>query len=135
MLYNLDMEMTLTTPALIFPAITLLMLAYTNRFLATASLVRNLHSNYQQEKTPNLAGQIKNLRRRLVLIKYTQVFGIGSLLFSVISIFLLFAELEPFGVVAFVISLLMMLTSLVLSLYETFISIDALKLQLSGMES
>jgi hypothetical protein len=128
------MEMTLTTPALVFPAITLLLLAYTNRFLATATLVRSLHANYLLHKTPNLAGQIHNLRIRLILIKYTQVFGIGSLLLSVVSIFLLFASLEHLGVIAFVGSLLTMQVSLLISLYETYISIDALKLQLSDME-
>jgi hypothetical protein len=128
------MEMTLTTPALVFPAITLLLLAYTNRFLATANLVRTLHANYQKEKNKNLEGQIQNLRVRLVLIKYTQAFGIASLLLSVVSIFFLFASLVPLGVAAFVCSLLLMIASLVVSLYETHISIDALKLQLSDME-
>lgn len=127
--------MTLTTPALVFPAITLLLLAYTNRFLATSSLIRNLYVSYKQERTSILRGQIKNLRLRLVLIKYTQVFGIGSLLLSVISICSLFGALEFHGMLAFTGSLVLMIISLSLSLYETFISVDALKLLLSDMEN
>jgi hypothetical protein len=129
------MEMTLTTPALVFPAITLLMLAYTNRFLATANLVRALHAAYQVEKTPKLKAQIKNLRTRVFLVKYTQAFGVVSLLLSVVSIFFLFAEHEPLGVIAFVGSLLFMMASLLVSLYEIVISVDALELQISDMES
>lgn len=128
------MEMTLTTPALVFPAITLLLLAYTNRFLATSSLIRNLYVSYKQEKTAILRGQIKNLRLRLTLIKYTQVFGIGSLLLSVISISCILGMLEFHGTIAFTGSLLFMIISLSLSLYETFISVDALKILLSDME-
>jgi hypothetical protein len=39
-------QLSLTTPALLFSAISLLLLAYTNRFLAYASVVRNLHARY-----------------------------------------------------------------------------------------
>lgn len=130
----INVEMTLTTPALVFPAITLLLLAYTNRFLATAGLVRTLYASYQTNKSPHLLGQIRNLRLRLILIKYTQVLGIGSLLLSVMSIFFIFANQELPGVVIFACSLLLMISSLFVSLYETYISIDALTLQLSDME-
>lgn len=74
--------MELTTPALLFPAISLLMLAYTNRFLTLAQLVRELHARYKQETNQLIAGQIENLRRRLVIIKYMQLFGALSFLFA-----------------------------------------------------
>lgn len=128
------MEMTLTTPSLVFPAITLLLLAYTNRFLATASLVRNLHANYRTDHSPDLEGQILNLRKRLVLIKYTQTFGIASLLLSVVSVFFLFAKLQYAGIVAFVACLILMMVSLCISLYEAHISIVALNLELSDIK-
>src|SRR6266508_2513047 len=85
------MEITLTTPALLFPAISLLMLAYTNRFLTLATIIRNLHDRYKNEANDNLLGQIANLRFRIYIIRNMQIFGVLSLLFCVISMFALFA--------------------------------------------
>ena len=84
------MEISLTTPALLFPAISLLMLAYTNRFLTIATIIRNLHDRYRNEANDNLLGQIANLRYRIYLIRNMQIFGVLSLLFCVISMFALF---------------------------------------------
>ena len=85
------MEISLTTPALLFPAISLLMLAYTNRFLTLATIIRGLHDRYKNEANDNLLGQIANLRYRIYLIRNMQIFGVLSLLFCVISMFALFA--------------------------------------------
>ncbi len=85
------MDITLTTPALLFPTVSLLMLAYTNRFLALASIIRNLHDRYKVEDDKNLLGQIANLRYRTYLIRDMQIAGVLSLLFCVISMFALFA--------------------------------------------
>ena len=74
------MELTLTTPALLFSAISLIMLAYTNRFLAYASLVRSLHDKYIQSKEPVILWQIKNLKSRLYLTRSMQITGIFSFL-------------------------------------------------------
>lgn len=52
------MELTLTTPALLFPALSLLLLAYTSRFLTLANLIRELHRRYQTEPDPAVAGQL-----------------------------------------------------------------------------
>jgi hypothetical protein len=82
------MELSITTPALLFPAISLLMLAYTNRFLAIANLIRNLHDKYK--KDPNekhIVAQIRNLRVRIRLIRNMQAFGVISFLFCVVCYF------------------------------------------------
>ncbi|MCP4882204.1 MAG: DUF2721 domain-containing protein, partial [Flavobacteriales bacterium] len=73
-------QLTLTTPALLFSAISLIMLAYTNRFLAYAAVVRNLHDKYKKSQNEILIRQIKNLRQRLYLTRAMQIFGISSLL-------------------------------------------------------
>lgn len=73
------MQISLTTPALLFPAISLLLLAYTNRFLALASLIRNLHARYMGEKDIKIKAQISNLRKRVILIRNMQLLGISSL--------------------------------------------------------
>ncbi|HLP39868.1 MAG TPA: DUF2721 domain-containing protein [Fibrobacteria bacterium] len=128
------MEITLTTPSLLFPAITLLLLAYTNRFLGLASLVRDLYSKYKVSREELLYRQIKNLRRRLRLIRNMQAFGIASLLLTVLCTFVLFAGQELAGRLIFGASLLLMMASLGISLLEIVISTEALNLQLSDLE-
>ena len=97
-------ELTLTTPALLFSAISLIMLAYTNRFLAYAAVVRSLHEKYQKKKDDNLIRQIKNLRQRLYLTRSMQIFGISSLLLCVITMFLIYVKQHIIAVWVFGIS-------------------------------
>lgn len=85
------MEINITTPALLFPAISLLLLAYTNRFLTIATLIRSLHKNYKENPQTALLGQIENLRKRVSLIKHMQGVGVASLFFCILCMFLLFA--------------------------------------------
>ena len=124
----------LTTPALLFPALSLLLLAYTNRFLTLAGLIRSLHGEYQQDRSHVLIGQIRNLQRRISLIKAMQIFGVTSLLLCVLSMGFLFFRLTIVGEVVFAFSLLAMVISLALSIAELSISVNALNLQLSDIE-
>jgi hypothetical protein len=128
------MDITLTTPALLFPTISLLMLAYTNRFLALASVIRNLHDRYKVEDDKNLIGQIANLRYRTYLIRDMQIAGVLSLLFCVISMFALFAGWIVTGKWSFAIALILMMVSMVISLRELQISVGALDLLLVELE-
>lgn len=128
------MEIDLTTPALLFPAISLLLLAYTNRFLAIASLIRGLHSEYKKDPNSIIAGQMKNLRLRISLIKKMQAWGVLSLFFCVLCMFVLFAGELFIGKIIFAISLLLLMGSLGMSVYEIHISIIALKIQISDIE-
>lgn len=129
------MEINITTPALLFPAISLLLLAYTNRFLAIATLIRNLSASIEQERRPkDVDGQIDNLRRRLALIRNMQLFGILSFSLCVLSMFLLFSSNPRWGSYIFGGSLLTLLVSLIISLYEIQISTEALNLHLASFE-
>jgi hypothetical protein len=128
------MEISLTTPALLFPAISLLMLAYTNRFLTIATIIRNLHDRYRNEATDNLRGQIVNLRYRIYLIRNMQIYGVLSLLFCVISMFALFAGWVAGGQWTFAIALILMMISMLISLRELMISVGALDLLLMELE-
>lgn len=128
------MTIDLTTPALLFPAISLLLLAYTNRFLTIANLIRSLHSKYKQEPDVIILEQIKNLRLRVILIRNMQALGVLSLLLCVVCMFLLFGENQHAGQITFGISLILLILSLAFSVYEIQISIRALKIQLSDME-
>ena len=128
------MTINITTPALLFPAISLLLLAYTNRFLALASLIRQLHRKHlenPQEKI--LVGQISNLGHRLNLIKNMQIFGILSFFLCVASMFMLFLDNVLWGNYAFGISMVALLVSLGISIREIQISTKALDLELGDM--
>ena len=128
------MDINLTTPALLFPTVSLLMLAYTNRFLTLATIIRNLYDRYSNEKNQNLLGQIANLRYRVYLIRNMQIFGVLSLLFCVVSMFALFAGWVPAGQWSFAIALILMIVSMLISLRELQISVGALDLLLTDLE-
>lgn len=128
------MKLSLATPALLFSAISLLLLAYTNRFLTIAQLVRNLHTKYKENKDKILYGQIRNLRKRIYLIRNMQVFGLISLLLCVICMFLLYIEWIAVAEIVFGIALILLIISLGLSAWEIQISVKALNLHLSDIE-
>lgn len=127
---------SINTPALLFPAITLLMLAYTNRFLSMATLIRNLNSKYKQEPEDRerIKEQIHNLRRRLTLIKQMQAAGIISFFLCVLCMLFFYLQFELVAFSIFGLSLIFLLLSLALSLNEIFISTRALEIELSNME-
>ena len=128
-------EISINTPALLFPAITLLMLAYTNRFLSLAALVRKLHNEYTRgEKEKNILNQIKNIRTRLDLIRYMQSMGVMSFLCCVLCMYLIFRGWMEMAHWVFAFSLLFLLLSIILSLIEINKSTRALELQLSDIE-
>jgi uncharacterized protein YqhQ len=128
------MEFSISTPALLFSAISLLMLAYTNRFLAIANLTRESVKAYKENPTENTLRQIKHFKIRLRLIKYTQVFGVVSFLFCIICMFLIILSKVIVAEVLFSISLITMATSLTISLVEVLISISGLNLELEKIE-
>ena len=126
------MELSLTTPALLFPAISLLMLAYTNRFIVLAQLVRDLYSQNKQEPDIILEEQINNLRTRINIIRNMQILGALSFFFCVMSMFLIYTGSRILANIVFGVSLLLLLGSLVLLVAELQISIHALNIQLQG---
>lgn len=127
-------EISLTTPALLFSAVSLILLAYTNRFLSYAQIVRNLYAEYKKNKDNVLIGQIKNLRKRLNLIRWMQILGVISLFLSMLSMLFLYIDWLFFGTYTFAIGLLSMIASLAISVWEIQISVVALNLHLKGME-
>lgn len=127
-------ELTLTTPALLFSAISLIMLAYTNRFLAYAAVIRNLHDIYLQKKQASLLRQIKNLKLRLNLTRWMQIFGISSLLFCVLTMFLIYVKQQMIAVYLFGFALILLIISLALLIKEIQISAQALQYHIADIE-
>jgi hypothetical protein len=128
------MELTLTTPALLFPTVSLVLLAYTNRFLAVAALIRKLAAQYQDKKDKNLAEQIRSLRIRVRLIRDMQMLSIFALFLSVLCMFFIFEGNLVVAKYIFGASLLSLLVSLAFSLREIQISTRALAIQLRDMD-
>ncbi len=126
--------MDLTTPALLFPAISLLLLAYTNRFLVLAQLIRKLKEMDSEEDHALIARQLGMLRKRILLTKRMQSFGVLSFFLCTVSMFLLFLHLEVAGIIAFGISLVLLSLSLLYSLYEIQISTNAINVELENFE-
>jgi hypothetical protein len=127
-------EITLTTPALLFSAISLIMLAYTNRFLAYAAVIRKLHDIYLEKKQNSLLRQIKNLKLRLHLTRWMQIFGISSLLFCVVTMFLIYVNLQIVAVYMFGFALILLIISLALLIKEIQISAQALQHHIADIE-
>lgn len=106
--------LSLTTPAVLFSAISLIMLAYTNRFLAYASVVRGLHDRYLKKKDSVIVAQIKNLKKRLYLTRSMQIFGISSLLLCVLTMFLIYIDQQTIAIWIFGFALILLIISLAL---------------------
>lgn len=129
------MELTLTTPALLFPTISLLLLAYTNRFLAIASVIRGLHARYESQPSDNILDQIESLRSRLKLIRNMQALGISSLFLCVLSMIVIYVGWQEGAKGIFGLSLVLLLLSLAVSFREIQLSVNALNLQLKNLGS
>ena len=127
-------QLTLTTPALLFSAISLIMLAYTNRFLAYASVIRNLHDKFLEKKDESLIRQIKNLKLRLNLTRWMQIFGISSLLLCVLTMFLIYVGEKNITVWVFGFALVLLIISLSLLIKEIQISAQALQYHIADIE-
>lgn len=125
------MEITLTTPAILFPAVSLLLLAYTNRFMTLANVVRSIVSNAEGGIDENRKSQIENLSIRINLIKWMQAFGIGSIFFCVVSIIVLYVGYVSLGGYIFAFALVLMMISLAISFWEIMLSGNALQLELA----
>lgn len=128
-------ELTLTTPALLFSAISLIMLAYTNRFLAYAAIIRNLLDKYQLEKDAVLLAQIKNIKQRLYLTRSMQIYGISSLLLCVLAMFLIYIQQQTIAVWTFGLALILLILSLAFLIWEIQISVKALEHRINDIEN
>jgi hypothetical protein len=129
------MKLTIETPALLFSATTLILLAYTNRFLTIAQLIRELKKTYKKEENSSILLEIKNLNLRLSLIRAMQLMGVLCLFLSVLAMLMLFLEQHVLGIYLFAGSILCLLVSLGISFWEISISVNALQLHLKDLEN
>lgn len=128
-------ELTLNTPALLFSAISLIMLAYTNRFIAYTAAIRDLFDKYQKNNDPRFFKQIKNIKHRLYLTRYMQILGITSLLFCVLTMFLIYIQQNIIAVWVFGLALILLIISLALLIVEIQISAKAWEEHISDIDN
>lgn len=128
------MQIEISTPALLFPAISLLFLAYTTRYLNLAALIRTLHRDWQQRRDASLRAQIANLRTRLELIRWMQLLGASSLLACIAAMAGILADASRFGFAAFSLALALMAASLLVLVVEVAISGGALRIMLNTVQ-
>ncbi|MFN3639474.1 MAG: DUF2721 domain-containing protein [Flavobacterium sp.] len=127
------MNLSIETPALLFSATSLILLAYTNRFLTIAQIVRGLKKSYEEKHNKSILIEIKNLNLRLTLIRHMQLYGVMSLFLSVFAMLILFLEYTVSGIYIFGASLLTLLISLGISFWEISISVKALRVHLQDL--
>lgn len=127
-------DLTLNTPALLFPTISLLLLAYTNRYIAISNRIRSLHSQYQTEKSSVIIAQIGILKKRIFLIRNMQLLGIATMFIAAFSMFLIYYKLDTWVHAVFGLSLISMLLSLALCSVEVYLSNKALLIQIKDVE-
>ena len=128
-------ELSLTTPALLFSAVSLILLAYTNRFLSYAQLVRTLKEQHLQHPSKVTRAQIDNLRRRLHLTRTMQLLGVTSLFLCLVTMFLIYVGLMLLSAYVFGAALLLLVGSLGVVIWEIQISVRALEIHLKDMEN
>lgn len=128
------MDLNITTPGLIFPSISFLLIAYSNRFLAIATLIRDLKTKFSENKAEILLKQIKNLRYRLKLIRWMQAVAVFGMLLALLSIFALYLNSKMLGNVFFICAVVSITTSLSIALVEIMFSGRALDLELEDIQ-
>lgn len=127
------MEMTITTPSLLFPAISLLLLAYTNRFVVLTNVIRQLSKSEGADSVEIIRRQIASLRQRLNIIRAMQTFGVLSFVMCTLSMFSLLLNITMVGIVMFGVSLMLLVISLLYSLYEVQISTKAISIEIERL--
>ena len=128
------MEITLTTPAILFSTVSLLYVAYTTRFVAISNLIRTLKTRFEEEHEDYVLQQIHNLRTRVLLIRNMQLTGIISLILSAVSMVFIYLGKQNAGFIVFGLSLLFLIYSMLLAAREIFISVHSLNIELNSIE-
>ena len=127
------MEITLTTPAILFSTVSLLYVAYTTRFVAISNLIRTLKARFQEDHEDAVLQQISNLRIRVLLIRNMQLSGIISLILSAVSMVFIYVGEQNIGFVFFGLSLLFLIYSMLLAAREIWISVESLNIELNSI--
>lgn len=128
------MDITITTPALLFPAISVLFLAYANRYLAITNRTRELHSLFKATQSFYAKKQVDSLRKRIRLIILMQLFAVMGIICCVLTMGLVFLDMQWMATASFLTGMILIVLSLLVSLWELLISTQALNIELQNIE-
>lgn len=128
------MEITLTTPAILFSTVSLLYVAYSTRFVAISNLIRSLKTRFLEGHELAVLQQLENLRLRVLLIRNMQLTGVISLIVSAISMVFIYLGEQNIGFIFFGVSLLFLIYSMLLAAREIWISVISLNIELDSLE-
>ncbi len=126
-------ELTISVPTLFFSALSIMVLAYSSKFFAYGNIIRKLHQEYKSSPDEDIINQIKNLRRRLSIIRNMQICGITGLLLCVISMFNIYIDNNNLATYIFGIALILFICALLFIIKEILISTKALELKLKNL--
>jgi len=129
------MDISITTPALLFPAISVLFLAYANRFLAIANRTRELHDRFKKTQSPVAKKQIASLRRRIQLIITMQILAVAGIISCIMTMALIYAGMQAVANIIFIVAMVLIVLSLLTSITELWISTKALNFELEDMDA
>ena len=130
------MNIDYTVTALMFPAIPLLMVVYSNRFHTLSRLIRELHDEHVYEKhiPAEWKKQFINLSRRISILRWTIMFAAFGFLFNMLTVFALYLNELFLARVIFGSCCLSMIISIIFFIREIQISTNALNLHMSDMD-
>lgn len=120
----------ISTPALVFPALSVLMLAYTNKFIAISKRVRTLHSDHQLNPSPKIHSQIKVMLKRMSYIRNMQITALSGFSSNLLSIAFIFMGFNTIALIFFTLGLLLVLISLIICIIEIYTSTETMALLL-----
>src|SRR5512141_2422107 len=121
--------LSISIPALIFPAISLLFISYTTRFLGLTSVARAMLREHLADPQPHWEVQLRSLRHRLHLIRRMQLLGLASIILAALSMGAIANGFPLTGQVFFVGALAGFVGSLGFCVHEIRLSIDAIEVE------
>ncbi len=128
------MTIPITTPALLFPAIAILMLGYVNRYIGAASVIRAITKDYSTgHRRVQVVEQLQIMQKRIGLFRYMLEIGAFALAMACLSMFLIFVDKQQAGNLVFGLSLVAMITSTLVSFYETVLSNQSLNIEINDV--
>ena len=135
------MVLDLTTSALLFPAIPLLMITFGTRFTVVSELIRKIHDEYAADidlddvRAKRMLGEISALKKRLWMIQINQTLSSLSFFFNLLPMFALYMGNQNLAKTIFGIALALLMLAVVLFIIEISIAVRSLNLQLSDLDT
>ncbi len=125
---------TLQTPTYVFSAISLLMIAYTSRYVAISQVIRHL-SESAPGSDSRVECQIRSLMKRVKYIRNMQITALIGFCANIMTMILIVLGIDFLIAPLFIAGLVLILVSLGICIMEIALSAQALSISLSDERS